>query len=416
MKADNSNEFRISVLGLQLDMFVARLDRPWMGSGFPLEGVRLTSEDEIRRIQKLCKFVHIDATRGRSPELGYVDFEESAVVRRARDEDEFAGLRRTSWEIKTEFSVELGHAEQGHALLQTGISDVMQDLRDGSKLDVKKLSDGVDTMIESITRNPAAFPWIMELRRQGDYSYQHALGCSVWAATFGRHLGLEKDDLRDLAMGGLLCDVGKIRLNRSLLSKASPPTKYEMELLRSHVDEGCRIIEETPGMSSHVYEMVAYHHERHDGSGYPRGYCGTEIPIFARMIGLIDSYDAMTSVRPYAASRSPHEAVMELYQCRDRLFQSELVEQFIATSGIYPTGSLVELTNGEVGVVMSVLSLKRLRPTVMLLLDEHKMPLSEFRAVDLSEVLTDVQDRPLNIRISLPRGAYGIDPTELFLD
>lgn len=416
MTASTAQEFRISVLGLQLGMFVARLDRPWMGSGFPLEGVMIASEDELRRIQKLCKFVHVDAARGRSPELNYVDFDESPVVRRARDEDEFEGLRRRHWEVKTEFNYELAQAEHGHALLESGISNVMQDLQQGSKLDVHKLSDGIDTMIESITRNPAAFPWIMELRRQGDYSYQHALGCSVWAATFGRHLGLEKDDLRDLAMGGLLCDVGKIRLNRSLLVKVAPMTKYEMELLRSHVDEGCRIIEETPGMSSNVYEMVAHHHERHDGSGYPRGYCGTEIPIFARMIGLIDSYDAMTSVRPYAKSRSPHEAVMELYQCRDRLFQSELVEQFIATSGIYPTGSLVELSNGAVGVVMSVLSLKRLRPRVMLLLDENKVPLSEFRAVDLSEVLNDERDEPLNIRISLPRGAYGIDPTELFLD
>ncbi len=416
MKASTTQELRISVLGLQLGMFVARLDRPWMGSGFALEGVLINSEEEIRTIQKLCKFVHIDAARGRSPDIKYVDFEESPVVRQARDEEEFAGLRRTHWEIKSDFRDEIGHAEQGHALLESGISEVMQDLQKGSKLDVHKLSDGIDTMIQSITRNPAAFPWIMELRRQGDYSYQHALGCSVWAATFGRHLGLERDDLRDLAMGGLLCDVGKIRLNRSLLVKAASPTRYEMELLRTHVDEGCRIIEETPSMSSNVYEMVAHHHERHDGSGYPRGYCGSEIPIFARMIGLIDSYDAMTSVRPYARSRSPHEAVMELYQCRDRLFQAELVEQFIATSGIYPTGSLVELSNGTVGVVMSVLSLKRLRPSVMLLLDERKLPLSDFRAVDLSEVLRDDQDRPLNIRSSLPRGAYGIDPTELFLD
>lgn len=107
---------------------------------------------------------------------------------------------------------------------------------------------------------------------------------------------------------------------------------------------------------------------------------------------------------------------MELYQSRNRLFQGELVEQFIRSSGIYPTGSLVELSDGTVGVVMSVNALRRLRPVVMLLLDHDKAPLREFRQVDLSEVLLDAEGSPLNIRGGLPRGAHGIDPTVLFLD
>ncbi len=415
MKA-GTQEFRISVLGLQLGMFVSRLDRPWMGSGFPLEGVLINSDEELSRLQRLCSFVYVDGNRGRSPDLRYVDFEEDAVVRRARDEDEFEGLRRTRWQLASDFDTELVTAQGAHAELETGISEVMRDLKAGSKLDLTRLSEGVDTMIDSITRNPAAFPWLMELRRAGDYNYQHAMGCSVWAATFGRHLGLEKRDLRDLALGGLLLDVGKTRVPKSLLEKRPPLTSYENEVLRSHVAESSRIVLETPGMSNTIYEIVRYHHERHDGSGYPQGLRGTEIPIFARMLGLIDSYDAMTSVRPYAASRSPHQAVMELYQCRDKLFQSELVEQFIATSGIYPTGSLVELTDGTVGVVMSVLTLKRLRPCVMLLLNENKVALPEFRVLDLTEVHEDAYQRPLNIRSGLPRGAFGIDPTELFLD
>ena len=413
---EEAQEFRISVQGLLLDMFVARLDRPWIGSGFPLEGVKITSEEQIRHLQQLCSFVYVDISRGRSPDLRYVSFDDDPVVHRARGEDEIEALRKTLWVPKTGFDLELGDAKHAHVRLEAGISAVMSDLQSGHKLDVDKLSEGIDTLLDSITRNPSAVPWIMELRRKSDYSYQHALGCSVWAATFGRHLGLERQDLRDLAIGGLLCDVGKVRLSDQLLAKPGLLAEDDWALLRSHVAEGCRIVEDTPGLSSSVIEMVAHHHERHDGSGYPRGLKGTKIPIFARIIGLIDSYDAMTSARPHAASRSPHEVVMELYQCRDRLFQAELVEQFIRTSGIYPTGSLVELSNGSVGVVMSVHSLKRLRPCVMLLLDEHKRPLPEFRAIDLSEVAEDELQRPLNIRSSLPRGAYCIDPAELFLD
>lgn len=411
-----TQEFRISVQGLLLDMFVARLDRPWIGSGFPLEGVKITSEEQIRQLQQLCSFVHVDVSRGRSPDLRYISFQDDPVVRHARGEDEIESLRRTRWQPTAGFDAELGEARHAHSRLEAGVSAVMDDIKSGDRLDVDKLSEGVDTLLDSITRNPAAVPWIMELRRKSDYSYQHALGCAVWAATFGRHLGLEREDLRDLAIGGLLCDVGKLRLSSLLLSKPGLLAESDWDLLRSHVAEGCRIVEATPGLSPNILQMVAHHHERHDGSGYPNGLRGGEIPIFARIIGLIDSYDAMTSIRPHALSRSPHEVVMDLYQSRDRLFQAELVEQFIRTSGIYPTGSLVELSNGAVGVVMSVHSLKRLRPCVMLLLDEHKRPLPEFRAIDLSEVLEDEQARPINIKNSLPRGAFGIDTAELFLD
>jgi hypothetical protein len=154
---------------------------------------------------------------------------------------------------------------------------------------------------------------------------------------------------------------------------------------------------------------------RPDGSGYPWGLQGSEIPIFGRIMGIVDSYDAMTCVRPYAPSRSPHQAVNELYQQRGTLFQAELVEQFIQNCGIYPTGSLVELSNGQVAVVTDVHSLKRLRPRVMLLLDADKTPLKQFRVLDLGEVERDDAGQPLSVKNGLPTGAYGIDPVELFL-
>jgi HD-GYP domain-containing protein (c-di-GMP phosphodiesterase class II) len=411
-----AHEFRISVRGLGVGMFVSRLDRPWSGTGFPLVGVMVTTEEQIHELQRLCNFVHVDVSRGGSPDLRFVSFEDDPVVRHARGEDEVEALRNTRWETTATFDVELDEAKRANAQLEAGITAVMDDLHSGRTLDVEKLAEGVDTLVESITRNPSAVPWVMELRRKCDYSYQHALGCSVWAATFGRHLGLEREDLRDLAMGGLLCDIGKIRLSNELLAQPGLLAQADWGLLRSHVAESCVIVEQTPGLSTNVIEMVAHHHERHDGSGYPRGLRGSEIPMFARIIGLIDSYDAMTSIRPHAVGRSPHQAVMELYESRDRLFQAELVEQFIRTCGIYPTGSLVELSNGTVGVVMSVHSLKRLRPCVMLLLDDDKRPLADFRVVDLSEARLDEKQQPLTVRCSLPRGAYGIDPSELFLD
>ena len=130
---------------------------------------------------------------------------------------------------------------------------------------------------------------------------------------------------------------------------------------------------------------------------------------------MVDCYDAMTSVRPYASNRSPHDAVNELYQQRGKLFQAELVEQFIQNCGIYPIGTLVELSNGTVAVITEVHSLKRLRPRVMLLLGPEKTPLPKFREINLGETEQDEQGAPLTIKRGLPMGAYGLDPVELFL-
>ena len=135
-----------------------------------------------------------------------------------------------------------------------------------------------------------------------------------------------------------------------------------------------------------------------------------------RILGIVDTYDVLTSSRGAVAGLAPHQAVGELYQLRGTLFQPELVEQFIQTCGIYPTGSLVELSNGQVGVVTAVHSLKRLRPNIMLLLDEDHLPLPQFHTIDLGEVREDAHGRPLTIKGGLPAGSFGIDLTELFLD
>ena len=409
-------EFRISVRGLELGMFVSRLDRPWLETPFLMQGFQVTSDEDLQKLQRMCSHVYVDIQLGKSPDPRFIELDTTDLVEAAHGRDEFIDLRKTQWEVKTDFKTELGHAAIAHDVLQRGIEEVMEDLKNGRELDLDKLRHGVDAMIDSITRNPSAFNWLKEIKRKDDYGYQHALGCSVWAASFGRHLGLEREDLRELALGGLLFDVGKTRLPGALLSKQQRLDADEAKLMQRHVEFGVEVLAKTPGISPAVIEMVATHHERHNGMGYPLGLSGTQIPINGRIIGLIDSYDALRSVRAHASGLSPHQAVAELYKLRGTLFQAELVEQFIQTCGIYPTGSLVELSNGQVGVVTAVHSLKRLRPSIMLLLDEDKVPLDQFHTIELGEVMQDAGGQPLSIKHGLPPRAYGIDPAELFLD
>ncbi len=410
-------EIRVSVRGLELGMFVCRLDRPWLESSFPLQGFSIASEEQLRTLRRVCSHVYVDVARGRSPDPRYVELEEARVVQSARDQEEFANLRKTTWPVETELREELPRAEAAMDMLSHGIEGILDDLRQGRGLDLQKLRQGVDDMVGSITRNPAAFGWLREIKRKDSFTYHHALACSVWAASFGRHLGLELGELRDLALGGLLFDVGKTLLPERLLQADEDALSgHERDQLHGHVRHGLEILQNTPGVTPNVLEMVATHHERHNGSGYPAGLKGSAIPMGGRILGVVDTYDMLTAPRRNVPGLSPHQAVGELYQARGTLFQPELVEQFIQTCGIYPTGSLVELSDGQVGVVTAVHSLKRLRPNIMLLLDENRMPLPQFRTIDLGEVREDAQGRPLTIKGGLAPGSFGIDLAELFLD
>lgn len=408
-------DLRISAAGLEIGMFVSRLDRPWIDTPFPLHGLVLQDPEQLAALRRLCSFVWVDPLRGKSPDPRYLDLSDPSQAKAAA-EAQINALRKTSWSLQADFEAELQSAEPAFDELEASLHGALDALRAGRKLDVARLKHGVDAMVESMLRNPNAFAWLREMRRSSEYDYLHAMGSSIWAASFGRHLGMERVELEELALGGLLCDVGKTRVPPELLATRGALDGAAQALVQQHVRHGLEILGELPGISSMVMDMVASHHERHDGSGYPQGLSGVEIPIFGRIGGIVDSYDAMTSERPYAPSRAPHQVVSELYKRRGSAFQPELVEQFIQACGIYPTGSLVELSDGRVGVITAVHSLKRLRPALMVLLDTDKQPLPRFQRLDLSQVTEDAEGRPLIIRHGLPSGAHGIDPQQLFID
>ena len=160
-------------------------------------------------------------------------------------------------------------------------------------------------------------------------------------------------------------------------------------------------------------DIIETHHEREDGSGYPSALAGDAIPLFGRIAGIVDSFDAMTSARPYRASVSKYEALQQMYRARGRLFQADLVEQFVQCLGVYPVGTLVELSTGEVAVVMAQNPIRRLFPRVMLLTDVSKNLRKGFEPLDLRDTLAGGKaSMQVNIRKSLPVGAYGLDTRE----
>jgi len=406
-------EVKISLEGLQVGMYVSKIDRPWMDIPIQLEGMLIKSNDDIDMIKTYCDYVYIDTSKGRTPSPMYWVFDNpqnhhNDVIDFGKNE--FTVLRKEHYSVSSSLEDEIHVAQDIYQSVNSKIGATFDSLKVDKKLDIELIQEAVISTVESVIRNPAAFKLVLELKKSDQYSYNHALGTSVWCAQFGRNLGLEKSHINDLAMGGLLLDIGKTQISEQLLNKAGQLKKDEIEVFRSHVDKSIRILVQTEEIPHAVMRMVATHHERFDGSGYPEGLNDKDIPIYGKIAGLADSFDAMTCIRPFQKRvHSPHEAISDLYNLRGKLFNPDLVEQFIQTVGVYPTGSLVELQSGEIGIVFSVNGLKRLRPTIMMILDKEKKPLDNFYQVNLSE------REDMAIKRGLERGAYGINMDDLFL-
>ena len=291
----------------------------------------------------------------------------------------------------------------------------MTDISNNKKLELPALKSAINPMVDSIIRNPDAFAWLTRIKTKDNYTYNHSVSASVWAVAFGRHLGLPKKDLQSLAIGAMLFDVGKVKLPEKLINSKNRFNQYEFKLVKKHVDYSIEIIKGIKDINDDIINLVSTHHERHNGSGYPNGLTGNQIPLFGKIAGIVDCYDAIISDRPFASPISPHDAVKKLYEWRNLDFQAELVEQFIQVIGIYPVGTIVELSDGRVGVIISQNRVWRLRPQIMMLLDENKEHLKEFVTINLFTETEDASGNSLDIVRSVEPGLYGIDPEEFYL-
>lgn len=291
------------------------------------------------------------------------------------------------------------------------LHNIAEDIRGGEGLKLENIESVIDDMVDSMIRNPDALMWVARMREQDLNIYSHGISVAVNLVAFGRHLGYPKEQLTQLGTLGLLLDVGKIKLPRELLEKDQRLTADEFEQIKEHVDLGLGILHETPNIHPDVLEGIAQHHERMNGSGYPNNLMGNKISTFGRMSAIADTYAAVTKPRPYAEVISPHQALQMLSSWSGSQFQADMVEQFIQSIGVFPVGSMVELSTGEVAVVVTHSKYKRLRPVVLVLTEADKTIRTNPSTRDL---LYDTSDTPVYIKRGLPSKSYGLDPRDYY--
>lgn len=398
---------------LQVGMYVSKLDRPWIETPFPLQGFYIRELGEIDQLKRHCRNVTIDLARSRVA----VEPVRHVVPQAARPAEPkpAAKVRRPAYQNTASMPQEVNHSRELHGRFADAVTTVYQRLSQGRPVDLEGAREVTGQVVESVIRNPDAMVWLSRVRNKDSYSYHHAFRCAIWGTVFGRHLGLSRPVLGELALGLTLMDVGKAKLPDGLISKNGILNPAERTELRRHVQYSLDILGTMPGISAGVVQMVAEHHERFDGSGYPHQLAGKAISPLGKIAGLVDTYDAMTSERPYARALTSVEAVSRLYELRNTEFQAQLVEEFIQAIGVYPTGSLVHLSNQEVGVVIAQNPERRLRPKLLVLLDGDKKALPRPRYMDMMTTTHDSAGEPLRIMTSLLPGSFGVDPAKVQL-
>lgn len=423
----------VSTQDLAPGMYIAELDRPWLETPFLFQGFTISSEAEIAELQRYCDYVHVECRPGAEPPSAPLRTPLRAE-RGVRDTPRKAGLLARlagvwgrkppptpkhngpgSFYVDTsEAQVEMPRARSVYDESSATFGEMMERIREGGKVDTEVLDAAVTPMIESLLRNQDAMTWLALIKRTDDYTYGHSVSCAIYAIAFGRHLGLPKEDLKTLGLGGMLLDVGKTRMPKGLLAKPAKLTDEEFALMRTHVGLGEQIL--GTELDPRVLQMVRHHHERYDGSGYPDGLEGPGIPVFARIAGIVDCYDALITPRAYAPAVSAFDAMRELHKAAGREFQAEMVEQFIQAIGMFPNGALVELSTGEVGVVVEQNRARRLRPKIVVILDRDKQALAEPRTLDLNVYPAEPGEPDAKwIDCGLEVGAHGIDPGKYYL-
>lgn len=372
-------QVKVFVSDIKVGMFVSSLDRPWEHTPFPIQGFLVRGHEEVTSLRAHCDYVFIDVTKGRGgisgvPLQGY-----RPSVSNIK-EIPFAKNQASPWrstilpiEVKPHvyatvapLAQEMEHAGKALLHLRGQYTLATKQLSKGKDFDYPSLKDSVSDMVNSVVRCPDAFTWLLRLRLKDQHTHDHSMRSALWAVQFARHIGMNKEDMSVLCMGTLLKDIGKVKLPNSLLRKKNRSDEETIEY-QKFVSYGVEMLSKFDHVDAAVISVVKFHREFHNGKGYPRGIEGAKIPLLARIAGIATVYDACSNPRESSDPVAPSRAVNILYKMRDREFPEDLVIKFIQSIGLYPTGTLIELTTGDLAVVVEQHVNSRLMPKVAVL-------------------------------------------------
>lgn len=372
--------YKVKVADLQTGMYVSELDRSWVGTPFLFQGFLIETDEELSQLKSLCAFVTVDEAQSQMPVAQVGEAADGVVAAAAKPDGGALKLEGTGFQPAT--------AVRGAA--QSQIGELFNKAGEGQNL-ADKIRES-QALVQKLVRqsvNPNLMMQLVNLRPAQDRHTSHALRSAILAIAFGRHLGHPEERLVLLGLGAVLHDIGRLRVPAAILDKPSKLTDEEYAVVKRHPQDGYEMLKDMEGVATEVLDMVRLHHERVDGSGYPQGIKGEELPQSASIIGLVDAYETLVSGKPYQPALSQSAAMQELRVSASAGFPPELMQEFTRFLGIYPVGSVVKLTSGDIAVVFASDPAKRLRPLVQIVQNYQGQPISPHRLVNLAGLPMD---------------------------
>jgi len=369
---------KINVKQLRKGMFICGTDRKWIDMPFFRKKFLITSNKQINTLREYCEFVYIDTERG----VDVISRPEAETIAEQYDD---------------ETVVERDSANQGHEdnayrknyqESQTILSDVLNDVRLGRCVDNPKVRGVVQELIVNIVKDSQAMIGLIQSKDKNDTLARKSVNVCILALAFGKHIGIPKEKMYVLGLGALLHDIGMVQIPNRILLKKQPLTPAERAIMEKHTEYGLAVLAKTREIPVDVLKIVHSHHERMDGNGYPQKLQGKEVGLLVRMVTIASVYEALTRERFYTETLTPVAALKYLYTSGNAIFDAPLVEKFIQALGIYPSGCVVVLNSGEIGVVVNVNPQDRLRPTLRIVTNAQKQLLGQAYVLELADRTT----------------------------
>lgn len=385
---------KITVDQLRPGMYVHDLNCGWLDHPFATQRFKVQSPTVVGKIQSLgIRDLYIDTARGldvaSAPTASEASRARQADLERLADDAARAALKP----VKISALEERDRAARLQDEARRVATDLMQNVRLGKQIEVARVEPVVGEMVDSIFRNKDALISLGRIREADHYTFQHSVNLCVLMVAFAKALDIDRDTIARIGVGAMLHDVGKMKVPEEILNKPGKLTDEEFGVMRGHVNIGANLLAEYPGIDPIAVAVAYEHHERWDGTGYPRKLKGEEITRYGQMAAIVDVYDAITSERCYHRGMHPTDALGRMLEWSKHHFSPLLTQQFIQCVGIYPVGTVVRLESGRLGVVVEAGETNMLTPVVRVVYDTRKRRYLTPRDIDLARVSDTRPDR-----------------------
>ncbi|OGB28374.1 MAG: phosphodiesterase [Burkholderiales bacterium RIFCSPLOWO2_12_FULL_61_40] len=343
---------KINVGQLTVGMHLKEFCGSWMEHPFWRTGFVIVDAKDIDSIHaSSIKEVWIDCSKGLDIAQGQTAV--SAAESDAQVDAELQQIQVATRELApVTAAVEIERAAKICFQSKQAVISMFEEARMGKAVDTGGAQKLVEEITDSVARNPGALISLARLKTADDYTYMHSVAVCAMMVALAKQLGLSEEETRSAGLAGLMHDLGKAMMPMDVLNKPGKLTDAEFAIIKTHPVEGHRLLLTGSDVDPMVLDVCLHHHEKTDGSGYPKGLKGDEISLFAKMGAVCDVYDAITSNRPYKLGWDPAESLRRMAEWANGHFDGKVFQAFVKSLGIYPVGSLVRLSSGRLGVVM----------------------------------------------------------------